>query len=529
MSLLVVAPDLLTSVATELESIRSGLGAANQTAAASTTRIAAAGADEISALVAALFAGHGQEFQALTAQATAFQRQFAQMLSAAAGSYGATEAANTSPLSTLENDLLFVFNAPTEALLGRPLIGNGTHGTASSPNGGAGGLLIGDGGTGYSSSTGSGGAGGAAGLIGNGGAGGAGGGTGSGGAGGQGGWLIGNGGAGGIGGAGGGIGGAGGSAVLLGLGGNGGNGGTGNFGGAGGWGGALLAGYGNGTAGTGSPTNASVHMYIVGGTEPIVNVSVGGGPSVPVLVDSGSTGLVLPLRDIGLLHLGLPTALGIGGYSGGLDYVFLSFNTTVNFGNGIISGPTEVNVPIFSFPTTLSSLLNTPTFASFFATDGAAGVLGVGQNAGGPGLVSPNQGLPGALSQGVLINEPTHTLTFGAPPSGSPIGTVNGSPIGNVQVQIGSGGTFQTVSAEIDSGGVTGTIPASIAPSGVPAGTLITVKDMSGNTLYSYTTTTSNTPLVVSSGPMNTGFNAFANNPVYIEYTASGGKTLFYS
>ena len=36
-----------------------------------------------------------------------------------------------------------------EALLGRPLIGSGTNGTAVPPNGGAGGLLYGDGGTGY--------------------------------------------------------------------------------------------------------------------------------------------------------------------------------------------------------------------------------------------------------------------------------------------------------------------------------------------------------------------------------------------
>ena len=41
-------------------------------------------------------------------------------------------------------------NASAVALLGRPLIGNGTDGTALSPNGGPGGLLFGNGGTGYS-------------------------------------------------------------------------------------------------------------------------------------------------------------------------------------------------------------------------------------------------------------------------------------------------------------------------------------------------------------------------------------------
>ncbi len=108
------------------------------------------------------------------------------------------------------------------------MVGNGVSGTALSPNGQAGGYLYGNGGSGYSftsgATTAAGGNGGAAGLIGNGGAGGSG-------------WLGGTGGAGGSGGAGvagpmnlnGGAGGAGGAAGLIGAGGAGGTGGPGGI------------------------------------------------------------------------------------------------------------------------------------------------------------------------------------------------------------------------------------------------------------------------------------------------------------
>jgi len=60
--------------------------------------------------------------------------------------YAAAEAANASPLQTFEQGLLGVINAPTDALFGRPLIGNGADGVAGSGQaGGAGGFLIGNG------------------------------------------------------------------------------------------------------------------------------------------------------------------------------------------------------------------------------------------------------------------------------------------------------------------------------------------------------------------------------------------------
>ncbi|WP_373188549.1 PE family protein, partial [Mycobacterium marinum] len=219
MSYLIAAPDLMAHATTELSSIGSALTAANAAAAVPTTGVLAAGADDVSAAVASLFAGHAQAYQSLGGQVAAFHQQFLEGLRGASGAYAAAEAANVSPLQ----DLLGLINAPTQALLGRPLIGNGTNGTAANPNGGAGGLLIGNGGNGWNSTTGgaAGGNGGDAGLLGNGGTGGSGGALAPGGTGGVGGWLYGNGGAGGAGGVGA-NGGGGGNAFLFGAGGAGG-------------------------------------------------------------------------------------------------------------------------------------------------------------------------------------------------------------------------------------------------------------------------------------------------------------------
>jgi hypothetical protein len=78
--------------------------------------------------VASLFAGHAQAYQTLSAQTTAFHAKFVQALSAGGGAYASAEAANASPLQTAEQQVLNAVDAPTEALLGRPLIGNGTNG-----------------------------------------------------------------------------------------------------------------------------------------------------------------------------------------------------------------------------------------------------------------------------------------------------------------------------------------------------------------------------------------------------------------
>ena len=136
----IAAPEALGAASADLTGIGSTISAANAAAAASTTGIAAAAGDEVSAAVAALFGTYAQDYQALSAQTTLFHEQFAQALTSGAGAYAAAEAANASPLQTLEQDVLGAINAPTNAVLGRPLIGNGGNGAAGTGHaGGAGG------------------------------------------------------------------------------------------------------------------------------------------------------------------------------------------------------------------------------------------------------------------------------------------------------------------------------------------------------------------------------------------------------
>src|SRR5271156_1792184 len=119
MSFVIALPEMLGTAATDLTNIGSTLSASNAAAAPQTTVMLAAAQDEVSAAIAALFSSHGQGYQALSAQAEAFHDQFVQALTAGAGTYAATEAANANPLQTLEQDLLGAINAPTQALLGR--------------------------------------------------------------------------------------------------------------------------------------------------------------------------------------------------------------------------------------------------------------------------------------------------------------------------------------------------------------------------------------------------------------------------
>ncbi|WP_079075365.1 PE family protein, partial [Mycobacterium tuberculosis] len=204
MSFVIAAPEVMAAAATDLANIGSSISAASAAAAGPTMGILAAGADEVSVAISALFGSHAQGYQTLSAQLAAYHNQFVRALNAGAGSYASAEAAN------VQQTLLNAINAPTQTLLGRPLIGNGADG-GPGQNGGPGGLLYGNGGNGGAaglwghggaggaggSASGNGGNGGSAGLIGNGGAGGAGAATGAGGAGGNGGWLYGNGGPGG--------------------------------------------------------------------------------------------------------------------------------------------------------------------------------------------------------------------------------------------------------------------------------------------------------------------------------------------
>jgi hypothetical protein len=105
MSFLNVTPESVTAAASDLGRIGANLDAAHTAAVTPTTAILAAGGDEVSEVIATLFAAHAQAYQTLSAQAATFHQQFVQLMNAGAGSYASAEAENVKPLQTLEADI----------------------------------------------------------------------------------------------------------------------------------------------------------------------------------------------------------------------------------------------------------------------------------------------------------------------------------------------------------------------------------------------------------------------------------------
>lgn len=265
-------------------------------------------------------------------------------------------------------------------------------------------------------------------------------------------------------------------------------------------------------------------------TEPIVKISINGGPMVKVLLDSGSTGLVIASKYVGT-NASTMTEIGTGssGYGtgtgdAGVTFDYTTYTTSVSFGSGITGDSVTVNVV---------SADTQAAYLKYIGQDGVVGVLGIGTNAV-DNQVPVTSGLIGELGNGVYINEQTKTVTFGPNPLPVEV-TASGTPNSTGYISI-NGGTQEQVNYIIDSGGVYGTIPSSLTSASVgstlPAGTVISVYNSDHELLYTYTTTKTNTPTVtttsgdntqttvdgVTAYSMNTGYEGFALGPVYIDY-----------
>ena len=94
MSFVNTQPEALAASAGALQSIGSSVIAGSAAAAAPTTGVVPAAADEVSALVATQFAAHAEMYQSVSALAAKIHEQFVAALSISSGSYAATEAAN---------------------------------------------------------------------------------------------------------------------------------------------------------------------------------------------------------------------------------------------------------------------------------------------------------------------------------------------------------------------------------------------------------------------------------------------------
>lgn len=95
MSIVIAQPEILAGAAAEMQALNALVAAVNAAAAAPTTGVVPAAADLVSMLTAAHFASHARLYQEVSAQAAALRDLLATTLGVSAGSYEATEAANT--------------------------------------------------------------------------------------------------------------------------------------------------------------------------------------------------------------------------------------------------------------------------------------------------------------------------------------------------------------------------------------------------------------------------------------------------
>jgi hypothetical protein len=294
------------------------------------------------------------------------------------------------------------------------------------------------------------------------------------------------------------------------------------------------------TASPASDPSYDIPITVQEGTEPTVQASIDGGSDQMLLVDTGSSGLVVPWDYLGsndltslgdLLALGLPTGISESGYSGGVDYIYLTYgDATVDYGDGALTTTnTPIDVEILSWGTGSGS---PSSLEQFLQDDGSTGILGVGDNTAGP-TTSPFAGYDGVA---VTYNSTDGELVVGDNP-GTTVESTSGAPISTDWVSI-DGGPLQEVSVDVDSGGVTGALPESLlTPSEynsttdlVNPGTTIAVYGNSAGTdeLYSYTVTADNDPYVVSGSTLDSGTEPFNQSTIYLDYSPSGTGTTDY-
>ena len=256
-------------------------------------------------------------------------------------------------------------------------------------------------------------------------------------------------------------------------------------------------------------------------TEPVIYLSINGGKPAPVLVDTGSLGLIVDPRDVGVDNVGEPTGFGWAAYGdGSSEFLWHSYDLPIAL-DGVESSASEVLVV---------ALQSVQGFTDY--NGDYVGVFGIGANAGGPGSTNPFLAMPGLLSQGVLFDERRRRLILGPNPYAARV-TVPGAPSSQLQVQIGDY-EKQVVETIVDSGGILGDVPDFLVDgvSEVPPGTLVSVYTEDGEMLlYSYTTTRNNT-LGVKDGDddprFNTGFTPFSLGTLYFSFAGSGSTSFNY-
>lgn len=168
-----------------------------------------------------------------------------------------------------------------------------------------------------------------------------------------------------------------------------------------------------------------------------MNLLVNRGPTVPILLDTGSSSLVIPFWKIGWQNLGLPTGFDVVHYGNGVSIVYADVPTTVDFGGGAATTPTSVHVGILPYPRNLDSLVLIASGGAFGPNGN--GILGIGPNVGrmpsaGPATLSRPIAGPTQRRHPHRHSRRLHAVR---PQHGHSITSVTGAPITVLNVQIG--------------------------------------------------------------------------------------------
>ncbi|OBI86585.1 PPE family protein, SVP subgroup [Mycobacterium asiaticum] len=123
MSFLTAVPQELAAAAAQLGAIGAALAGQNAGAAAPTTAIAPAAADQVSILQSGIFTAYGALYQQIAAEAQAMQEQFVQTLGLSSGTYEQSEAANAAAATAASGPSGIIDQIST--LLGGPVYSAG--------------------------------------------------------------------------------------------------------------------------------------------------------------------------------------------------------------------------------------------------------------------------------------------------------------------------------------------------------------------------------------------------------------------
>ncbi|OBI95031.1 PPE family protein, SVP subgroup [Mycobacterium asiaticum] len=138
MSFLTAVPQELAAAAAQLGAIGAALAGQNAGAAAPTTAIAPAAADQVSILQSGIFTAYGALYQQIAAEAQAIQEQFVQTLGLSSGTYEQSEAANAAAATAASapgdfiNQISTLLGGPVTSFGGQPFSLSGNFANFSS-------------------------------------------------------------------------------------------------------------------------------------------------------------------------------------------------------------------------------------------------------------------------------------------------------------------------------------------------------------------------------------------------------------